>query len=149
MGGIREGGCLCGSLRYVATGEPRRITACHCKFCQKRSAAAFSVHAWFDEDKVAITGETMSVYQQSSDETGNWLRVNFCSKCGSTLMLTGEKMNGIRLMTVGSMDDPDSIDISAHVWARSAPHWLPMPQNVPCFETSSGAGLLRTPGAKV
>ena len=148
MTSIREGGCLCGSLRYVAPGEPRRVTACHCKFCQKRSAAAFSVHAWFDEDDSAFSGESLSVYEQCSDETGNWLRVHFCSKCGTTLMLTGEKMTGIRLVTVGSMDEPDAIEVSAHVWARSAPHWLPMPENVPCYETSSGAGLLRKPDVK-
>ena len=30
-----EGGCVCGSVRYVARGDPLRVTVCHCTWCQK------------------------------------------------------------------------------------------------------------------
>ena len=35
------GGCQCGSVSYVATAEPMRVSACHCKECQRQSGSAF------------------------------------------------------------------------------------------------------------
>jgi hypothetical protein len=35
------------------------VVACHCDFCQRRTAGAYPVSAWFDRDQVIdISGET-------------------------------------------------------------------------------------------
>ena len=36
-----QGGCLCGAMRYEATGRPYNITHCHCTDCRRSSGAAF------------------------------------------------------------------------------------------------------------
>ena len=36
-----SGGCLCGSVRYRATGKPIAPTHCHCETCRRVSGAAF------------------------------------------------------------------------------------------------------------
>jgi hypothetical protein len=138
-----EGGCLCGTMRYRATGTPKRVTACHCTFCQRRTGGAVSVHAWFDKSNVEVKGEGLATYEHRSDETNNWLRLHFCNKCATTIMLSIERMPGVYLITGGTLDDPNSIKIEAHTWMRSAPQWMALPQNVDCFETSSGAGVFR------
>ena len=34
--------CRCGQLRATATGEPTRVSVCHCVDCQKHSGSAFA-----------------------------------------------------------------------------------------------------------
>lgn len=52
------GGCLCGSVRVVATGRPYRVGICHCLDCRKHHGALFHASAVFPQDAVAIEGET-------------------------------------------------------------------------------------------
>ena len=52
------GGCLCGSVRIVASGLPYRVGLCHCLDCRKHHGALFHASAIFPEDAVAIEGET-------------------------------------------------------------------------------------------
>ncbi len=40
-----EGGCLCGAVRFVATGQPKSVAWCHCQSCRKHSGAPVSVFA--------------------------------------------------------------------------------------------------------
>jgi hypothetical protein len=54
------GGCLCGSVRILATGRPYRVGLCHCLDCRKHHGAIFYAAAVFPEDAVKIDGETRS-----------------------------------------------------------------------------------------
>jgi hypothetical protein len=44
------GGCLCGDVRYRATGEAEWVGNCHCTICRKVSGAAFGTMAVFSND---------------------------------------------------------------------------------------------------
>jgi hypothetical protein len=58
MGEQIQGGCLCGSVRFQATGEPKWVAWCHCQSCRKHSGAPVSVFAAFERDAyVVIQGE--------------------------------------------------------------------------------------------
>lgn len=35
------GGCLCGKVRFTASGEPDRVGLCHCLDCRKHHGALF------------------------------------------------------------------------------------------------------------
>ena len=41
----REGGCLCGKVRFRITAPPLLTMACHCKGCQRLTAGPFSLSA--------------------------------------------------------------------------------------------------------
>jgi hypothetical protein len=43
-----EGGCLCGAVRLIATGQPKRIYWCHCQSCRRHTGAPVAVFAVFD-----------------------------------------------------------------------------------------------------
>ena len=68
------GGCLCGDVRFVATGRPYRVGLCHCLDCRKLHGALFHASAIFHRDAVTIEGET-----------GEYKGRRFCPRCGSTV----------------------------------------------------------------
>jgi hypothetical protein len=134
MSEVHEGGCLCRAVRFRVRGQPARSSACHCSFCQQRTGSAFGVGAYFNEDAVeSLTGERRS-YEHRSDETGRWLRIEFCVVCGSTVSWTVEALPGIRAFAGGSFDDPKWFRIARHSWLRSAHPWFRPPEGVETSE---------------
>ena len=134
---IQEGGCLCGAVRYRVTAAPFRTSVCHCKFCQRRTGSAFGVGAYFrKEDFELLRGELKS-YEHRSDESGRWLRNEFCPKCGTTVTWTLELVPDGRGIAGGSFDDPGWLRIERHSWTRSKQPWVPLPHDIETFEKSS------------
>jgi hypothetical protein len=139
MSEIHEGGCLCGSVRYRTTGDPVAATVCHCRFCQRRTGSAFSEPVLFKADQVEFSGGPLAVYEHRSDESGRWLRLEFCPRCGATVTWTSERRPGVRSIAGGTFDDTRWLKIVRHIWARSAQPWVSIPADVECFEKGSTA----------
>ena len=59
-----NGGCLCGDVRYSATGEPKVTSTCHCTHCQKQSGSAFV-------EVVAVPNETFTLHGTTQAELIN------------------------------------------------------------------------------
>ena len=144
MSEVHEGGCLCGAIRYRVNGNPQRASVCHCTSCQRRTGSSFGFHAFFEEQNIEFTGDELTTYEHRSDESNNWVRLHFCKRCGTTVMIKTERFPGEPIITVGTFDDPNWVKIDRHIWTRSAQHWEVLPQNVDCFEkTSQGAPIRR------
>ncbi|MFM9844836.1 MAG: GFA family protein [Dongiaceae bacterium] len=86
-------------LRCTARGEPERITVCHCTWCQRRTGTAFGVEAVFQQDRVDIAADALSIYRHISDESGHWPDQQFCPACGTNIGITLESRPGIRTYT--------------------------------------------------
>lgn len=86
--------------------EPLRVTLCHCLWCQRRTGTAFGTEVVYPEDRVELTGETLVRYRHVSDESGRWLDVEFCGRCGCNLGFTLEAVPGVRTLPAGAFDDP-------------------------------------------
>lgn len=52
MAKVRSGGCLCGSVRFEATGEPGNPHSCSCDICQRHSGASSLAWVEFASDAV-------------------------------------------------------------------------------------------------
>jgi hypothetical protein len=129
---------MCGSVRYKTRGEPIRVTVCHCTWCQRRTGTAFAVEAVFDDAQVEMTGGPLNWYRHVSDESGRWLAVEFCGRCGTTVGLTLEWRPGVRLLDAGTFDTPDWIRADKHdfrhIFLRSAQAWSIVPEGVQKYE---------------
>ena len=119
MAESRKGGCLCGSVHFRALGEPLRVHACHCTFCQRRTGSAFAEVAYYLEGSIVVTGGELTTYTHRSDVSGRWLRMEFCSTCGTCVTITLERRPGERGIHIGTLDDPKSLPIRRHIWTMS------------------------------
>ncbi|MEH6417798.1 GFA family protein [Pseudomonas sp. CGJS7] len=105
------GGCLCGQVRIVATGEPYRVGVCHCLDCRKHHGALFHASAIFPEAAVTIEGETR-------DYRGRF----FCPRCGSSVF--GRSADEVEV-NLGSLDAIDQFAPTYELWTIRREAWLP------------------------
>lgn len=107
-----NGGCLCGSVRFSATGRPYRVGICHCLDCRKHHGALFHASAIFPQDAVTVLGET-------ADYAGR----HFCPCCGSSVFSrTGDEIE----VNLGSLDAPDQFQPTYELWTMRRESWLPV-----------------------
>ena len=105
------GGCLCGTVRIVASGRPYRVGLCHCLDCRKHHGALFYAAAIFPQDSVIIEGET-------ADYRGR----HFCPRCGSSVFARYEDEIEVHL---GTLDAPDRLMPTYESWIIRREAWLP------------------------
>ena len=117
-----EGGCLCGAVRFVATGQPKGIYWCHCQSCRKHSGAPVSVFVAFERTVYTVTKGEVTKFDSSPGRT----RRGFCTRCGSTL--TCESLRG-PLSTethfhVGAFDRAAELQPTRHVFPEERLPWF-------------------------
>jgi hypothetical protein len=108
--------------------------ACHCTTCKLRTGAPYGIGVYFNEDEVTFEGPERSVYEFNSDESGRWIRNEFCPKCASVVSWTLEMRPGLRAIAGGSYDNPDWYKLEAHIWTRSARSDMCYPESMSTHE---------------
>jgi len=116
------GGCLCGAVRYRASGAPVAARICYCRTCQYIAAGNGSVNAVFRAADVSFTGE-MREYVSTAD-SGNVMHRRFCPVCGTPVSAQGEARPDILVLRAGTMDDPNAVKPDGAIWVASAPRWV-------------------------
>ena len=128
-----EGGCACGAVRYRVQGAADICQICHCRFCQRRVGSAFATVAYFAECNVEVTQGDLTEYEHRSDESGRWLKMQFCSRCGTTVTHTVQMRPGLRAIAVATFDDPEWLPIQRHIWVQSKRSWVSIPSDMAVF----------------
>ena len=119
----RTASCRCGQLRATVTGEPGRVSVCHCLNCKKRSGSAFAVQARWPADQVKIEGRSRS-FEKVAD-SGNWATFHFCPDCGSDVYYDNVgKFDGMVAIPLGAFDDPFFLQPRFSVWEQRKHDWL-------------------------
>ncbi len=105
------GGCLCGAVRFVATGAPYRVGICHCLDCRKHHGALFHASAIFPEAAVVVTGETRAYAGR-----------HFCPTCGSSVFArSGDEIE----VSLGALDETDRFVPTYELWTVRRESFLP------------------------
>ena len=112
------GGCLCGAVRYEASGEPLNVRICHCRLCRKATGQPFFARAMFPSDSVRIEGGTAGF--KSSDD----LERRFCPKCGTGLFAQRRSRPDAISITLGSFDEPDALKPEIQIWTSGRIGWV-------------------------
>ena len=76
---VRSASRSCGQLTVTTTGEPVRISVCHCLACQRRTGSAFGVQARFPRGAVTSAGRGTR-YERTAD-SGKTVTLTFCPDC--------------------------------------------------------------------
>ncbi len=127
----RTASCRCGQLRATVTGDPMRVSVCHCLNCKKRGGSAFAVQARWPADPVTTEGRSSS-YEMVAD-SGNRGIFYFCPDCGSDVYYRNEgpsveaKLAGLVAIPLGAFDDPFFAAPSFSVWEERKHDWVEIP----------------------
>jgi hypothetical protein len=128
-----EGGCLCGAVRFRTSQAPVRTLACHCTFCQRMTGTSYYAESIFANEAVTFNDGMLSCYEHVSDSSKKKVFVHFCSNCGTTVRLTFERWPELCAVSRGCFDDPNAVEVTSHIWTRSAQSGTALPEGVECF----------------
>ncbi len=122
----RTARCCCGDVSITVSGEPERVVACHCDYCQRRTGNIFQVSCWYFGDQiVSRTGQLQA--SRGPDNPG--VDYTFCPRCGSTVYweltvfrdIADARVYGI---AVGCFADADFPKPDLEIWADKKHHWI-------------------------
>lgn len=95
------GGCQCGAVRFRMEGQPKDVSVCHCRMCQKAFGAYYAPLVAVGEAQVTWTRGQPKRFASS-----NFVKRGFCGDCGTPL--TYEAPDGLSL-AAGAFDDPSRL----------------------------------------
>jgi hypothetical protein len=104
------------------------------------TGSSFYAESLFPIEAVEFTAGNLRQYEHVSDVSGKKVYVEFCADCGTTVGLTFERWPELRALSRGCYDNPNAVEITANIWARSAQSGVALPSGIDCF---SGARMTR------
>lgn len=123
----RVASCRCGNLRATVSGDPVRVSACHCLNCKKRSGSAFAVQARWPKAQVTIEGQSKTFVKVA--DSGNRATFHFCPDCGSDVYYEidgkfDDKFDDLVAIPLGAFDEPWFAMPAYSVWENRKHDWL-------------------------
>jgi hypothetical protein len=117
---LYEGGCLCGHIRFAATGPALKPHTCSCRLCQRHSGSLTQVWVEFASEQVRWTGPGG---QPATWRSSDWSSRAFCPVCGSTLGAIDDKPT--LALALGCFDAPNRKELAPqfHSYVSKRPKW--------------------------
>ena len=127
-----EGGCLCGAVRYRATGDAQARTVCHCRSC--RLAAGGPTLAWvsFPAEGFRWIGAAPVAFESSPGVTRM-----FCGRCGTALTWQKASDSDSIDITTATLDAPDAFPPTKEIWVEHRLGWAALDPSLPHYARSS------------
>jgi hypothetical protein len=115
------GRCLCGAVRYLATGAPKWIANCHCASCRRATGAPLTTYAGFATERFSLVAGAPERFQSSPGVSRT-----FCPRCGSPLTYEGARWPGEVHVLIGTMDRPQDFVPQGDAFAEEKLPWVPL-----------------------
>jgi hypothetical protein len=126
-----EGGCLCGNVRYSASGDPVFVGVCHCRDCQKFTGSAFAALVLVPKEALTLEGKLKTF--SSIGGSGNPILRHFCPECGSSVAEEPGARPGVVVLNVGTFDDPAIAKPGREIFREDALSWVHVDGEIPRF----------------
>jgi len=135
----RLGGCLCGAVRYEATGEPFAINYCHCADCRKHNGAPVVALVGYTAKQVIFSGAERKRYESSPGA-----QRAFCENCGTPLTWEGnsDESGPIFEVHISTFDEPEQLVPTSHAFETERLPWFDVADALPRFQGFSDASPL-------
>ncbi|MDC8756431.1 GNAT family N-acetyltransferase [Janthinobacterium fluminis] len=117
---IYLGGCLCGAIRFEATGPALNPHNCSCKFCQKHTGALTASWVEFPRENVKWTGPGRSPATYRSSEYSSRA---FCGNCGSSVGAIDDAPTVALLVAAFDDNHAKELQPEYHSFKDGAPAW--------------------------
>jgi hypothetical protein len=125
-----QGSCLCGAVRYEATGDPIRFNLDHCSRCRKSTGSAFG--AWIICERNGFRwlagAELVRRYVAPVKLTPPGYPRTFCSVCGGPVPYVDDRIVGI---PAGTVDGDPGIRPQMHLFVDGNAPWYDIRDDLP------------------
>jgi len=99
--------------------------------CRKTASAPALPFVTLPQAAFAIT-RGQPTYDRSSEHVVR----SFCGRCGSPLIYRNDRKPQLLDIMTRSLDDPDHVPPTFHVWTRDKPAWSATGDTLPAFDTT-------------
>ena len=99
-----QGGCYCGEVRYLSSGDPQASIQCHCRECQYITGGNPNVLMIMPLDQFQFTKGTPKEFKRNDIE--NPVTRLFCNNCGTAIGTRSPLREKSIILKVGTFDDP-------------------------------------------
>ena len=123
-----EGGCLCGAVRFRATGPARNACLCHCRSCRLAAGAPSVAWATFATDAFRLLEGELAEHRSSPP-----VQRGFCARCGTSITYAHEGRPGELDVALATLDDPSLLRPACHIWVSDKLPWVATDDGLPCF----------------
>ncbi|MHB1098982.1 MAG: GFA family protein [Burkholderiales bacterium] len=116
-----KGSCLCGSVRYEASGDPQRFYHCHCQRCRKATGTGHASNIMMTGAKLIFTQGEGLLKHYRVPEALRFSR-QFCSNCGAAVARNVPEIEAV-VIPAGSLDEEPHIKPQARIFWDSRADW--------------------------
>lgn len=137
-----SGRCLCGAVRYRASGPVLATAVCHCDDCQRASGSAFAIIVGVRASNLRLTGE-LATFETVGTDSAERRERRFCPRCGSQVLSVLAEAPDLVALKAGTLDDRSWLSPSVEVWRASAQPWTQHRRVRPGLRRGPAAVILR------
>jgi hypothetical protein len=131
MNAVFRGRCLCGAVTYECGPPLIAPCFCHCESC--RRAAGSHVVAWATVERATFRIIIGSARSHASSPA---VLRQFCGQCGTPISYCNEQWPDTIDITIATIDTPDSMQPTEHIWMADAVSWDRPNDGLPQFDRS-------------
>ena len=126
---VKQGGCLCGAVRYEVDGPLRDIISCHCGQCQKSSGHYFAATAAAKENFHLTEDRGLKWYNSFE-----WGERGSCLECGSKLFWRLKDKSHLSILA-GSLDGDTGLKTIRHIFVADKKDYYDIADGLPQYDT--------------